>query len=81
MYPVRDRVTDLIDVVRDQLGIGDYVREEDPRVYVSQRTGRGRLDDDWINETWSECKVGDVTRPGQSARWVIVSKESRVDQM
>ncbi|KAF0299117.1 Protein retinal degeneration B [Amphibalanus amphitrite] len=50
------RTVDLIDVVRDQLGIGDYLREEDPRIYVSQRTGRGPLNDDWIQDYWGECK-------------------------
>ena len=45
-------------MVRDQLGVGDYVREEDPRLYVSERTGRGPLQDDWIQEYWAECQVG-----------------------
>lgn len=41
-------VADVIDVVRDQLFGADYVREEDPRLFVSPKTGRGPLDEDWI---------------------------------
>ena len=38
----------MIDIVRDQLSGSDYKTEEDPRLYVSQRTGRGPLPEDWI---------------------------------
>ena len=51
------KFSDLIDVVRDQLYGADYVEDEDPRLFVSQKTGRGPLDDNWIEEYWSECKV------------------------
>ena len=50
-------VIDVIDVVKDQLHGTDYAREEDPRIYVSQKTGRGPLSENWIEEYWEECKV------------------------
>ncbi|XP_069686277.1 protein retinal degeneration B isoform X6 [Periplaneta americana] len=53
---LRNRVTDLIDVVKDQLYGADYVREEDPKIYVSQKTGRGPLSDTWLEDYWNECK-------------------------
>ncbi|XP_037088501.1 protein retinal degeneration B-like isoform X3 [Pollicipes pollicipes] len=61
------RTVDLIDVVRDQLGVGDYVREEDPRLFVSQRTGRGPLGDDWISEYWSDCQGKQTPLPNGRA--------------
>ena len=39
--------SDVIDIVRDQLTGSDYKIEEDPCHYVSQRTGRGPLDENW----------------------------------
>ncbi|XP_059092969.1 protein retinal degeneration B-like isoform X1 [Tigriopus californicus] len=53
----RNRVVDLIDVVKDQDGteFEDPVAE-DPTVYVSEKTLRGPLSEDWIEEYWSECK-------------------------
>ncbi|KAJ9575163.1 hypothetical protein L9F63_025886 [Diploptera punctata] len=53
---LRNRVTDLIDVVKDQLYGADYVREEDPKIYVSQKTGRGPLSETWLDDYWNECK-------------------------
>ena len=38
----------MIDIVRDQLSGNDYKIEEDPRQYVSSKTGRGPLHDDWV---------------------------------
>ena len=53
------RFADLIDVVKDQLPTAsDYVKEEDPCVYISRKTGRGPLSDSWIQDYWRECKVG-----------------------
>ena len=40
---------DVIDMVNDQLSGSDYKKEEDPRHYVSEKTGRGQLPDDWIS--------------------------------
>ena len=39
---------DVIDIVNDQLSGSDYKKEEDPRHYISEKTGRGALPDDWI---------------------------------
>ena len=49
---------DLIDVVKDQSPTaGDYVKEEDPCVFISRKTGRGPLSENWIQDYWRECKV------------------------
>lgn len=50
-------ISDLIDVVKDQLHGTDYVKEEDPKFYRSQKTSRGPLDDNWIDDYWQECQV------------------------
>lgn len=48
----------MIDVVRDQLYGTDYLKEEDPSLFVSRKTARGPLTDTWIQDYWRECKVG-----------------------
>ena len=50
----------MIDVVRDQLTGTDYIREEDPSIFVSRKTRRGPLADTWIQDYWKECKVGQL---------------------
>ncbi|PSN38012.1 Protein retinal degeneration B [Blattella germanica] len=60
---LRNRVTDLIDVVKDQLYGADYVREEDPKMYVSQKTGRGPLSESWLEDYWNECKGKSMPLP------------------
>ncbi|XP_017766870.1 PREDICTED: protein retinal degeneration B isoform X5 [Eufriesea mexicana] len=52
---LRNRIVDLIDIVKDQY-TGDYVKEEDPKLYVSQKTSRGPLVDSWLEEYWSDVK-------------------------
>ncbi|CAL7947667.1 unnamed protein product [Xylocopa violacea] len=52
---LRNRVVDLIDIVKDQYP-GDYVKEEDPKLYTSQKTGRGPLTDSWLEEYWADVK-------------------------
>jgi len=48
----------VIDVVKDQvIGAADYVKDEDPCVYISRKTGRGPLSESWIQDYWRECKV------------------------
>lgn len=39
---------DLIDIVKDQLVMSDFVPEEDPQLYQSTKTGRGPLSSDWL---------------------------------
>ncbi|TMW50269.1 hypothetical protein DOY81_004650 [Sarcophaga bullata] len=53
---LRNREIDCIDIVKDQLYGGDYVKEEDPKLFVSQKTGRGPLGEDWLEEYWREVK-------------------------
>ncbi|XP_043676418.1 protein retinal degeneration B isoform X1 [Vespula pensylvanica] len=50
---LRNRVIDLIDIVKDQI---DYVKEEDPKLYISEKTGRGPLTDTWLEDYWTEIK-------------------------
>eukprot|EP00058_Branchiostoma_floridae_P005248 XP_002590736.1 hypothetical protein BRAFLDRAFT_78151 [Branchiostoma floridae] len=43
----RNRIVDMIDVVKDDLPAHDYKLEEDPALYKSVKTGRGPLGQDW----------------------------------
>lgn len=60
---LRNRIVDVIDVVKDQLQGADYVREEDPSVFVSQKTGRGPLNENWLVDYWNECKGKQMPLP------------------
>ncbi|XP_055385938.1 protein retinal degeneration B isoform X2 [Condylostylus longicornis] len=53
---LKSRVVDVIDIVKDQLYGGDYVQEEDPTLYVSTKTSRGPLDENWLEEYWNKVK-------------------------
>ena len=55
---------DLIDVVLDQEGVqfADPPKE-DPTVYVSEKTGRGPLEDDWIDDYWGEIQSCNLVQP------------------
>ncbi|KAL0272196.1 UNVERIFIED_CONTAM: hypothetical protein PYX00_005270 [Menopon gallinae] len=64
---LRNRIVDFIDVVKDPVYGADYVREEDPKFYVSEKTGRGPLSDNWIQEYWSECKGKQMPTPSGKA--------------
>ncbi|XP_047497334.1 protein retinal degeneration B-like isoform X7 [Penaeus chinensis] len=64
---MKQREVDLIDVVRDQLYGADYKEEEDPRKYVSQKTSRGPLGDNWINDYWDMCKDKPTPLPNGEA--------------
>lgn len=46
--------SDIIDVVKDQLYGADYVKEEDPKIFHSEKSGRGPLVDTWLEDYWSE---------------------------
>ncbi|XP_011863209.1 PREDICTED: protein retinal degeneration B isoform X5 [Vollenhovia emeryi] len=52
----RNRIVDLIDIVKDQPYGADYVKEEDPKLYVSERTGRGPLEDTWLEDYWADVE-------------------------
>ena len=49
-HKCRSFIADYLDIVTDPVGGGDYRKDEDPRVYVSQKTDRGPLSDDWRSE-------------------------------
>ncbi len=53
---LRNRIVDVIDIVKDQLTGGDYVKEEDPKLFVSDKTGRGPLCESWLEDYWNEVK-------------------------
>ncbi|PAA86408.1 hypothetical protein BOX15_Mlig010626g1 [Macrostomum lignano] len=59
----KSRQVDYIDIVRDPVDPGHYTRDEDPRLFVSEKTGRGPLDDGWRDEAASKP----VTPDGKSA--------------
>ncbi|XP_043462578.1 protein retinal degeneration B isoform X2 [Leptopilina heterotoma] len=53
---LRNRIVDIIDVVKDPLYGADYVKEEDPNSYISEKTGRGPLTEIWLDEYWNDVK-------------------------
>ena len=55
---------DVIDIVKDQMISSDYKKEEDPKYYVSQKTGRGPLNDNWVDEYWNQ--INDNSRHNKS---------------
>ncbi|XP_039531852.1 membrane-associated phosphatidylinositol transfer protein 2 isoform X1 [Pimephales promelas] len=46
----RQRDIDPIDIVKDFIAPHEYLAEEDPKLYKSNKTQRGPLSDDWIAE-------------------------------
>jgi len=60
---LKDRVVDTVDIAYDPIDPAKYKEEEDPALYVSQKTGRGKLGKDWIKNTtpimcsYKECAV------------------------
>ncbi|GFS12940.1 membrane-associated phosphatidylinositol transfer protein 1, partial [Elysia marginata] len=49
---------DYIDIVKDTVAGGDYKKEEDPKLFVSTKTGRGPLTDNWRKEYGHAMKAG-----------------------
>lgn len=47
---LKQRVVDVMDFVKDPISSHDYCTEEDPKLYRSAKTGRGPLQDDWIQQ-------------------------------
>lgn len=43
-------------MVKDQLYGADYIKEEDPKMYYSEKSGRGPLGDNWLDEYWKEVQ-------------------------
>jgi hypothetical protein len=54
---------DIIDIANDPIDPSKYKEEEDPALYESKKTGRGKLGKDWIKNTtpmmcsYKECAV------------------------
>jgi hypothetical protein len=53
---LRNRIVDVINVVKDQLYGADYLKSEDPSFYKSEKSGRGPLSDNWLEEYWKEVQ-------------------------
>lgn len=53
---LKNRIVDLIDVVKDELYGADYVPEEDPKLFASQKFSRGPLSDSWLEDYWREVQ-------------------------
>lgn len=47
---LKHRIVDVMDFVKDPVPNNDYSVEEDPKIFHSQRTNRGPLNDDWVEE-------------------------------
>ncbi|KAK3581976.1 hypothetical protein CHS0354_003237 [Potamilus streckersoni] len=47
---LKERVLDIIDIVKEPISGGDYKQEEDPKLYQSIKTKRGPLNDNWMEE-------------------------------
>jgi len=57
----KNRTVDLIDIVKDNEGtVYDDPEKEDPTVYVSEKTGRGPLNHEWIKEHSSKVSEKDL---------------------
>jgi len=60
---LKDRAVDMIDIAYDPTDPAKYKAEEDPTLYVSEKTGRGKLPKDWMNTSkpimcsYKECSV------------------------
>jgi len=60
---IKDRVVDLVDIANDPIDPTKYKEEEDPALYVSEKTGRGKLGKDWMQTcspvmcSYKECSV------------------------
>ncbi|XP_070572390.1 membrane-associated phosphatidylinositol transfer protein 2-like isoform X2 [Ptychodera flava] len=47
---LRSRTLDRLDIVKDGVSTSEYKREEDPKYYISKKTGRGPLNEEWLKE-------------------------------
>ncbi|KAL4223794.1 Membrane-associated phosphatidylinositol transfer protein 2 [Mactra antiquata] len=46
----KDITLDYIDIVKDNISSSDYNKDEDPKIYISKKTKRGPLTDNWREE-------------------------------
>ena len=56
--------------VQDGVPFEDPVKE-DPTVYMSEKTGRGPLTTDWIEEYWSEVQKSGGSQPTKSGKSIM----------
>jgi len=60
---LKDRTVDIIDIAFDSIDQSKYKPEEDPTLFVSEKTGRGKLEKDWRHNatpvmcSYKECSV------------------------
>lgn len=60
---LKDRVVDVVDIAYDQIDPAKYKAEEDPTIFESQKTGRGKLQKDWMKTaspvmcSYKECSA------------------------
>nr|CAD7574820.1 unnamed protein product [Timema californicum] len=53
---LEERIVDVIDIVSDEVSGSDYLREEDPRLFRSVKTGRGPLSESWVEQHLDNTK-------------------------
>ena len=44
---LKDRTVVNIDIANDSVDANDYKKDEDPKTFKSEKTGRGPLEGDW----------------------------------
>jgi len=60
---LKDRTIEIIDIANDPIDPAKYKEEEDPALFESKKTGRGKLGKDWIQTatpimcSYKECSV------------------------
>lgn len=54
---LKNRVVDYLDIVKDPISSGDYKKEEDPKLFRSEKTGRGPLTENWLAEYARDSKI------------------------
>jgi len=60
---LKNRIVDIVDIANDPIDPSKYKPEEDPTIFVSEKTGRGKLTKDWMKThqpimcSYKECAV------------------------
>jgi len=60
---LKDRTVDIVDIAYDPIDPAKYKVEEDPTLFMSEKTGRGKLQKDWMKThtpimcSYKECAV------------------------
>lgn len=57
---LQSREVDIIDPIKDAVSTSDYREEEDPLLYISSKTGRGPLKENWLEHYRVENPPSDV---------------------